>query len=374
MVKGDDEVIGENDRPLLVKEWARTLRSQTAKASAKNLELVLASVNVDPALGRSLKLRRDHGRVELVGRPARIGTRVFPPAVKTISLARAKRIELASPPEGFRPRHLDFRAIPQQLPKELRQPNRVRPSNLRSRRDMGLATNVFSPDDRFTFSDTAFPWSTCGRVDTAAGFGSGVMIGPRHLMTASHVVNWKAGSGAGWLKFTALRFDTSEPFGHAFATTIYSWNKADGSDGINADECAFDYVVCVLDRRLGDVTGWMGSRGYSTGWDGGKFWGHVGYPSDLASGTRPAFVGYQAMDSTFTRSIGGRDSFGIKHRIDVIPGQSGGPYFGWWANEAWPRVVGTQSAHQWGSATGPNTCGGGNPLPELINHARTVDP
>jgi hypothetical protein len=165
-----------------------------------------------------------------------------------------------------------------------------------------------------------------------------------------------------------------EPFGRAFANMIYSWNKADGSDGINADECAFDYVVCVLNMRMGDVTGWMGSRGYSTAWDGGNYWGHVGYPGDLANGSRPAFVGYQAMDSTFTRTIGGRDSFGIKHRIDVIPGQSGGPYFGWWGTEPWPRVVSTQSAHQWGGSTGPNTGGGGNPLPELINHARTVSP
>lgn len=361
------------EKPLLVEEWSKRLKAQRARRPAKGFEMVLASLELSPAVARGVKLRRRDGRVELVGRSADFGTRVFPPAVKAINLARAKRVEFEEP-AGLRPKHLDFRPLPKELPRVLRQPNRVRPLDLRVGEDMGLPTSVFSPDDRFNFADTAFPWSTCGRVDTAAGFGSGVMVGPRHLLTASHVVNWGTNSSAGWLKFTPLLFDGSEPFGHAFASTIYSWNRADGSDGINADECAFDYVVCALDARTGDATGWMGSRGYSTDWDGGDFWGHVGYPNDLAAGSRPAFVGYQAMDSTFTRTIGGRDSFGIRHRIDVIPGQSGGPYFGWWDGEPWPRVVSTQSAHQWGGTAGPNTCGGGNPLPELINFARTDAP
>jgi len=32
-----------------------------------------------------------------------------------------------------------------------------------------------------------------------------------------------------------------------------------------------------------------------------------------------------------------------------------------------PRVVGIQSTENWGGSDGPNTCGGGNPLSELIN-------
>ncbi len=365
--------MASENRPLLVEEWPKYLKSHRAERSAKGFELVLASLDLDPALMRSARLRRREGRVEVVARRASFQARVFPPKVKSVSMARAKHIEFEEP-AGLRPVHLDFRAIPKALPKSLQQPNRVFHYDLELGEDAGLPTNIFSPDDRYTFSDTSFPWSTCGRVDTAAGFGSGVMIGPRHLLTASHVVNWGPNNTAGWLKFTPLLFDGNEPFGHAYATTIYSWNKADASDGVNADECAFDYVVCVLDSRLGEVTGWMGSRGYSTDWDGGNYWGHVGYPSDLAGGSRPAFVGYQAMDSTFTRTIGGRDSYGIKHRIDVIPGQSGGPYFGWWDNEPWPRVVSTQSAQQWGGSSGPNTCGGGNPLPELVNYARNVAP
>jgi V8-like Glu-specific endopeptidase len=361
------------EAPLEVRRWAEMFKAQRARKPAHAMEIVLASMNLDAAAARSARLVRSKGRVDVVAKVSSFGKRVFPPKVRAVDSKRARIVEFDEP-EGFRPKHLDFKPIPPKLPKALEQPNRIRRLDLRPKGQMGLPSNVFSPDDRYTFSDTSFPWSTCGRVDTAAGWGSGVMIGPRHMMTASHVVNWGPGNTAGWLKFTPLLFDGDEPFGHAWATRIYWWLQANGGDGINADECAFDYVVCVLDRRMGDTTGWMGSRSYSTSWNGGNYWGHIGYPSDLSSGQRPAFIGYQAMNSTFTRTVGGRDSFGIRHQIDVIPGQSGGPYFGFWSGEPWPRIVSSQSAHQWGGPTGPNTCGGGDPLPELINHARAVEP
>jgi V8-like Glu-specific endopeptidase len=363
------------DNPLKTETWARELKPKRAKAPSKAIPILLASVRADEKQARSMEVVRAKGRVDLVARSTGFGQRVFPPAVRTVNLAAKRGLKVSAlERDGYRPEHLDFRPAPQPLPKNLRQPNRVRPIDLRVEGEMGLATSVFAPDQRYTFSDTSFPWCTCGRVDTAAGWGSGVMIGPRHLMTASHVVNWGPNNTAGWLQFTPLYFDGNAPFGFAYATRIYWWLQADPSDGINSDETAFDYVVCVLDRRLGDVTGWMGSRGYSTSWNGGAYWAHVGYPQDLAGGRRPAFIGSGAMDSTFTRTVGGRDSFGIRHQIDVIPGQSGGPYFGFWSGEPWPRVVSTQSAQNWGGAGGPNTCGGGNPLPELINYARTVEP
>jgi len=125
---------------------------------------------------------------------------------------------------------------------------------------------------------------------------------------------------------------------------------------------------------MGDTTGWMGSHGYDDDWNGGDYWAHVGYPGDMASGQRPAFIGYQHFDSTNDESTGGRDSYQIVHKIDVFPGQSGGPYFGWWSGEPWPRVVSIQSGQNLGGPGGANTCGGGNPLSELISYARSTDP
>ena len=363
-----------DNRPLKLSQWKKYFREERAKRAAKPFEITLASLQLDAATARSLKIKRRTGGVELVARTRTFAPKILLPKVKTVDAGRTRRnIELREP-QGFRPAHLDFRSLPEELATSLRQTNRIRRVGLKARQKSGIPTRVFSPEDRYTFSDTAFPWSTCGRVDTAAGWGSGVMIGPRHFMTASHVVNWGPNNTAGWIRFTPLQFDDATPFGTAYATRIYSWIKADASDLIQADETAFDFVVCVLERRLGDVTGWMGSRGYSTDWDGDAYWAHIGYPFDLAGGKRPAFVGYQPFDSTFTRTVVGRDAFGIQHKIDAVGGQSGGPYFGWWGDEPWPRVVGTQSTENWGGPTGPNTCGGGSPLPELINHARTVEP
>lgn len=232
---------------------------------------------------------------------------------------------------------------------------------------------MFVPDGRTVFADTSFPWSTCGRVAKAGGWASGVMVGPRHLLTASHVVNWQPNNTAGWMTFTPMQFDTSTPFGSANVSQIYWWKQADNSDGIDEEECAFDYVVCELDRRLGDLTGWVGSRVYSTSWDGTASWGHVGYPQDISGGLRPTYI-TGPIDSEFTRSLSGRSSFGLKHRIDAVGGQSGGPYLGWWDGEDWPRVVATQSAENWDGPGGPNTAGGGGPLPELISYAITQAP
>ena len=56
--------------------------------------------------------------------------------------------------------------------------------------DVHEATTIFGPDNRYIFLDTAFPWCTTGRVDTPGGQASGTMVGPRHLLTCSHTIQW----------------------------------------------------------------------------------------------------------------------------------------------------------------------------------------
>lgn len=314
-------------------------------------------------------------RVERRPKPG-AGQHSFPPSIPTIRVdRRAMKGRTLDPVNvsGHVPKHLAVHPIPEKLPRELRvKPPWRRTGKARDQR--GEPGTIFPPDTRYAFSDTSYPWSTCGRVSTAAGSGAGVMIGPRHLMTANHAVNWGPNNTAGWLKFTPLRFDTSEPFGSAWAQTIYWWRQVDGSDGLDSNEVAFDYVVCVLDRRLGDTTGWMGSKTYSPGWNTGAYWAHVGYPGDLGGGVRPVFHGDGAIDSTVGESAAGRASYRMMHRNDYSPGQSGGPCFGWWAGDGWPSVVGIYSMINWGGAGGDNGNGGGRALPELINYCRTVAP
>jgi len=363
--------------PLEVGQWADAIGNREAEAPAEEGgEEEVARITVRPDEDVDVEVRRSDDAIVVVARGRRPGEHRFPRPLETVDLSRANVQTGLYATDGFASPYRPLHVFPDELSHELQLPPRF-PSGLgvvADGEERGDPTAVFAPDSRFTFSDTSFPWSACGIVNTAAGWGSGVMVGPRHMMTASHVVNWGPNNTAGWMRFTPLRFDESEPFGRAGVTRVYWWNQANAGDGISADECAFDYVICVLDRRLGDTVGWMGSRAYATSWNGGAYWAHVGYPSDLAGGVRPAFIGNGAFDSDFTRTIGGRDSLGLRHRIDAVPGQSGGPYFGWWDGDPWPRVVASQSAENWGGTGGPNTSGGGNPLPELISHALNVEP
>jgi V8-like Glu-specific endopeptidase len=364
------------ETPISFDKWPDVIHAVKARRTKAKFDLLVASPVTAPRLAKGVRLSRGKGRVDILARTDRVGQHFFPPSVRTTGLDEKKLLKRKIDVEGlagFRPDHLALRPLPERLSPKLevargwrREPGRED--------DLGEPGTIFAPDTRYVFSDTSFPWCTCGRVQTASGWGSGVMIGPRHMMTASHVINWGPNNTAGWVKFTPLQFDTSEPFGFAYATRIYWWQQVNPSDGVNSNEAAFDYVVCVLDRRLGDITGWMGSRGYSSDWNGGAYWAHIGYPGDMGSGVRPSFHGNGVMDSTIAESTSGRTSFRIMHQNDYWNGQSGGPAFGWWGNEPWPRVVGIYSAINWGMTGGPNANGGGNPLPELINYARTVEP
>ena len=365
-----------DSNPILVEEWIDKIKPIKAKSikTGKKIKLfdITTKLSSRGNVDYGVIIEKDKIIFNFITKA--VGQHNFPPAIKNLQIKDQAKIDFNEKNiEGFRPEHLSLSPFPKTLNKDLfRQFWTPKFSNHQGK--FGLPTSVYSPDTRYNFNDTAFPWCTCGKVEVSGGWGSGVMIGPRHLMTASHAINWGNNNTAGWVKFTPSYFDGSAPFGFAYATKIYSWSQVNGSDGVDTNESAFNYVVCVLDSRIGDLTGWMGSKGYSTDWNGSAYWSHIGYPSDMAGGQRPSFIGDGVIDSTDNGSSSGRTSLMMSHKIDVIPGQSGGPFFGWWDREEWPRVVGIQSTEQFGGSNGPNTCGGGNPLAELINYVRTVEP
>lgn len=300
--------------------------------------------------------------LELEG--VKIGDRAYPPPLKGKGFRRG--LERTEGPErekllqAFIPDHLAV----DPLPKDVVQGRRVifEDDGKRIKRP----TTVFAPDDRRLFRDTSYPWSTAALVETAHGTGSGVVIGPRHLLTVSHVIDWNAPSGysANWIKVTPSYYDGSEPFGHAYGTHIYWFNKDDGNNSIDLTEEQFDYVVVVLDSRIGETTGWMGARGYTDSWDGLAAWSHMGYPADLNSGQRPSFQGGFPMDGSGSEPDAHE---AIDHKADVWPGQSGGPVFGWWDGDVGPRAVAVQS---W-QTSDTNGASGGGDLDELVIQART---
>jgi V8-like Glu-specific endopeptidase len=160
---------------------------------------------------------------------------------------------------------------------------------------------MYSPFPSFLpgskFSDTSFPWCTVGRVDVTGGSGSGALVGPRHPLCTSHMMTWNPDNTVNQITFTPSYFDGNAPFGNSGIIHWYAYRKVVGPN-LSSDDTEEDYVVLVLSNRLGDVCGWMGTRGYSDSWNGLAVWSHIGYPGDLTGAARPTFQNGISIDST----------------------------------------------------------------------------
>jgi hypothetical protein len=83
------------------------------------------------------------------------------------------------------------------------------------------------------------------------------------------------------------------------------------------------------------------------------------------------------MRSVQSYNTAGQTGYVIGHYIDTERGHSGGPFWGWWSGENYPRVIGDQSSAP--SNPGPTTSGdneasGGPALSALITWCRTNFP
>jgi len=328
--------------PMLV---ADVLQLKSRKASAQ-----IAAALADKLSDQPPKM------VELDGRRYPVGPEVVEvPALKGAKLDEARAAET----DAHIPDFVDLEYVARLEPRSMRRPKFIERSQFLSAGQVGAKT-IFGSDDRRVFYSTAYPWRCNGKVESSLGSGSGVMVGPRHLLTCSHIIDWRPDGTAGWLKFTPMYYNGSAPFGSAWATRVYFKDKVRGPT-IDSTEAKYDYVAVVLDRAAGSATGWLGTKSYSDSWDGGTYWTHVGYPGDLTGGQRPTYQTGIALDGDFWSP----DSHErISHHADVWPGQSGGAFWGYW--NGLPYAVATQSAQN----PSENSGSGGSDLVDLVIKAR----
>jgi V8-like Glu-specific endopeptidase len=365
-------------KPIAFADVRRRVRRVKAKVAPPEVALEVSLFAHRVGASRATEVpssrrgRREVGdEIRLRVEGVKIGRHAFPPPIPTKSFKplgnKSRSFSKPLDTTGYLPTHLDLRPTPRRPPPGLARPPFTLPHGITTERKLGpRATTVFAPDDRLVFFDTTYPWSTCGRVDTPGGQSSGTMVGPRHLLTVSHAIQWLPNNTAGSVRFRPMLFDTSAPFGEAWGTLIYSKMKVDGPT-IGWIEGMYDYVVVVLDRRIGDLTGWMGTRGYTDGWDGGDYWAHVGYPGDLTAGVRPTFQGGISLDGVWYEFDSHEH---MSHHADVWPGQSGGSFFGWWSGDVGPRAVAVQSSQN----SGENNASGGQDMVDLVIRARAENP
>ncbi|ACA15818.1 hypothetical protein M446_1300 [Methylobacterium sp. 4-46] len=222
---------------------------------------------------------------------------------------------------------------------------------------------VWGEDDRRSYDDTRYPWGCVCKILSSGKTGSGVLVGPRHVLTASHVVNWGG---------TAETIEVHRAGATAAATarTVRRWTftKITGDPGASTvDE---DYAVLVVDQRLGDRFGWMGVRTYDSAWDEEDWWWNIGYPDDVSAGLFPIYQRNKKLDEDAWDYGSGR---AMTTAADLMPGQSGGPMFGFWSDG--PFVVAVVSAVGNVFLTGTeNYCSGGSDLTSLVSQARSGDP
>jgi V8-like Glu-specific endopeptidase len=367
-------------RAPLTGQQVKRLRSvRASKKPPARIELTLGTVKLPPGSKvDTVRVRgaRDLYEVRASVRGADLGRRLEYDTIPSERINREslKAIDLASLDfEGRRPEYLRLDYVPGKV--ALRRSDvRYPPAGVKLKRGLDRPTNVFPPDQRYIYKDTSFPWCTVGRVDSPLGTATGCTIGARLLLTCNHVIQWNADGTAGWVRFRPAYYNGSAPFGEAWATRVIWWTQVNGGDGLSDVETAFDYVVCVLGTRMGDVVGYPGYRAYADNWNGGSFWQHMGYPVDLSGTERPAFQGNCIVSSAGSQSTSGQTAFVLGHFNDIVPGHSGGPAWGWWDGEPWPRVVGVQSAEASTPASntsGDNEYGGGPALSSLITWARS---
>lgn len=385
--------MSDNNRPLTIEEQRELIQPRPALKSDAELtiqyrQLIASSespeISLKPQQTETLTIQYDRPSeqaleenlpksysLDVIVKVTNPGVRVFPPSVPAtaVELPKISKEELRQNSvklAGFVPDHLPYHPFPDPLEEELKVRKFYEALPKNRGKDIYQATTIFPPDDRRIFSDTSYPWGTAGRVNTAGGFASGVMVGPRHLLTVSHTIVWNSDGSTGWLTFAPGYFDGSTPFGTANAIRTYYYRKVVGPD-LDGDEQRHDYVVVVLDRRIGDTCGWMGTRSYTDSWDGGAYWNHIGYPGDLAGGNRPIYQNSIALDGASDQE----DSHErINHYGDVWPGQSGGPFFAWWSGDPSPYAVAVQS----GQTPTVNAASGGSYIVNLVNLARNEYP
>jgi V8-like Glu-specific endopeptidase len=271
------------------------------------------------------------------------------PGLRAMAMPASRRRTLAKIPtpstSPFRPHHL-AQAF---SPRRIRPPKRPRVLLDGEALEPLIITPPY--DGRRVYRDTAYPWTCMGRIHGPGSKTSGVMIGPRHVLTASHVVDW---NDPGPMYFAANQFDGTLTEA-SLVDRAMTYNKI---ASVNSQNIEFDYAVLRLEQDIGNThTGWLGARSYDSDWDGLVAWAAVGYEFGT---NRPMY-----QDDFFLYQHDSGPSAALKsNSMDAQPGMSGGPVFGWWS--ALPYAIGVISSE----ALGFNWVAGGRTMVDLIRAAR----
>lgn len=153
-------------------------------------------------------------------------------------------------------------------------------------------------------------WSPHGHLDMTFGdknyIGSGLLVGPRHVVTAGHCVHEK-----GWatsISFTPGLNETDRPFGSAEVKQIYTVKE-----WVNNRDPQNDFALLILDRDIGNQVGWYGLMTPSNAFLEELTINVTGYPGDKGGKKLYTMAGHV---EKYNSKI-------LNYSIDTFGGQSG---------------------------------------------------
>lgn len=238
------------------------------------------------------------------------------------------------PPEP--PEWADLIYHPKILPKTMR--SHIRRKNGKRLNPHGF---IFGSDDRQTFFPSGYPWHCIGKLEVynnpfsfrPSGVGTGALVGPNTVLTASHMVPWDANPAM--ISFTPGYFNGVSTAGNWVASFVDGATAYD----MSADPAAaFDFAVLRLADRLGDSLGWLGVRSYDDDWNDLNVWTLVGYPGAVSS-EQPSFQGGISFHDDDEDSNEYGEAMELETQNgDSSSGDSGGPYLAQWPDG--PYIVG----------------------------------
>lgn len=211
-------------------------------------------------LSREEMRRQPHRVAATADVPEKLRSLAVTPELGALEHVKLERTELGDIPDApvapFQPAWLGRSLRPERLRWLGRAPRKLN--------HYGLELDplyVFQPDDRKFYNDTSYPWGCLCRVlPSDGGAGSGVLIGPRHVLTASHVVDWSTRAGTVEVHRAGPHFSATSRY-----ERVIGFSKVVGDPGYS--EVDEDYAVIITAERLGDRFGWLGVRTYHSSWD-----------------------------------------------------------------------------------------------------------
>jgi hypothetical protein len=201
---------------------------------------------------------------------------------------------------------------------------------------------IWGSDARQAFFPSGYPWQCIGKLDVytdpssfmPSESGTGTLVGPNTVITASHVVPWNANPAM--IQFTPGYFNGVSVAGASVTSYV---EAASSYDTDSPPAPAFDFAVLKLQDRLGDSLGWLGTRTYDDDWNDQNVWTLVGYPGLIANAEQPSFQGGISFHDDDEDSNDFGDAMELETQDgDSSPGDSGGPYLAEWSDG--PYVVG----------------------------------